>query len=73
MELQLIIFGAIVVCILVGDVQQHMAAKRAEEAKHATNKVAIAFVIASHPVTIESVKGFLIHIVVYSGYIIPPH
>lgn len=42
---------------------------------HGSKIRAVAFVAAalSHPVTLEVCKNFLVHIIVYSGYVIKLH
>ena len=52
----------------------HSYAKKAEAAKHEGHGISAAVAIfASHPATIDAVKEFVIHILVYSGKVIPAH
>jgi len=44
--------------------------------KSDANAHGIAVIVAtgaSHPVTLDAVKEFVVHVIVYSGYVIPGH
>lgn len=38
-----------------------------------THAVALIVAACAHPATLESVKHYAVHFLVYSGYVIPPH
>jgi hypothetical protein len=37
------------------------------------NLAALIGTASTHPATVEAVKGYVVHILVYSGYVMPPH
>ena len=53
------------------EVQATLAARRGVRAYLRRHVLALCVATASHPVTHATVKEYIIHLVVYSGYVIP--